>query len=621
MTWTTDCSEPSQAFRFRRVLTLFAWNVACLLLASSTAWGLEFREVRWGFNGGIKRHEFNLCTIELINPTAEAFQGPIELRPTQSIYTEVPLIEPDVFIGAGETRTIQFMPFIGSDNPDWEVRWGRGAKQRQELPRPSRELTKPVAVQFLTPQAVSSPIRGIEGFSEFDFPIGAPGTEVLGVVVLDHVPRWDELRRRAFRDWLGQGGELYLLNDRDGKRLDFPPPLEELNVAADRFQVGQGTVIRHAQIGDAAEIAALYAHLLVPPVSESDGSGNGNWNASYNDPKASGLSQLFQNLQAQVRPNHNWPLIFFLAVIYLLVLFPGIWLFSRKRGDFRVTYLAILGTVALFSFLYAEIGKRGYDESTSLQEMIIAEPLGNQRLLVRSYANLFVTEGGEYPISPRGEAAVVSLDTGGQDAARFSGSASILSRPQAGLIADIPPFSSCSFQTHSVLSMQSDYSLAIDQLSLEKGNLKVNARLGASFPADVKVYLVTDTNSVLELTRAGELWSGSGSPLPTSQFFPVTQQYGWSRAGQNEIDQNLLANLVQIATRNPIHQQMQYGYQPETTTSTETVSARGYLVAICDAPSEILMEQVGASGKAVFVSRAQLQQPPAAPPSAPINTP
>lgn len=618
MTWCTDCSEPSQAFRLRKVLTLCMWNVVGLLLASSTAWGLEFREVRWGFNGGIKRHEFNLCTIELINPTSEPFQGPIELRPIRSIYNEVPLIEPDLFIGAGEMRTIQFLPFISSDDPEWEVRWGPGPKQRQELPRPSRELAKPVAVQFLTPQAISSPIRGIEGFSEFDFPIGAPGTEVLGVVVLDHVPRWDELRRRAFRDWLGRGGELYLLNDRDGKRLDFPPPLEELNVAADRFQVGQGTVIRHAPIGDAFEIAALSAHLGAP-VADSDGNANGN--GYYNDPKASGISQLFQNLQAQVRPNHNWPLIFFLAVIYLLVLFPGIWIFSRKRGDFRVTYLAILGTVALFSFLYAEIGKRGYDESTGLQEMIIAEPLGNQRVLVRSYANLFVTEGGEYPISPRGEAAVVSLDTGGQEAARFSGSAAILSRPKAGLIADIPPFSSCSFQIHSVQSMQSDYSLSIDQLSFEKGNLKVNARLGAGFPADVKVYLVTDTNSVLELARQGELWSGSGSPMPTSQFFPVTQQYGWSRAGQSEIDQNLLANLVQIATRNPIQQQMQYGYQPDPAPAAATEPASGTLVAICNAPAEILMEQVGASGKAVFVSRARLQQTPASPPSAPINTP
>jgi hypothetical protein len=615
MTWCTDCREPSQAFRFRKVLTVCAWNAVCLLMASSTAWGLEFREVRWGFNGGIKRHEFNLCTIELINPTSEPFQGPIELRPTRSIYTEVPLVEPDVFIGAGETRAIQFLPFVGSDNPDWEVRWGNGPKQRQELPRPSRELAKPVAVQFLTPQSVSSPIRGIEGFSEFDFPIGAPGTEVLGVVVLDHVPRWDELRRRAFRDWIGQGGELYLLNDRDGKRLEFPAPLEELNVAADHFQVGQGSVIRHGLIGDAAEIPELYAHIATAPVTDSNGNGNGNWNVNYNDPRASGLSQLFQNMQAQVRPNHNWPLIFFLAVIYLLVLFPGIWIFSRKRGDFRVTYLAILGTVALFSFLYAEIGKRGYDESTGLQEMIIAEPLGNQRLLVRSYANLFVTEGGEYPIAPRGEVAVLTLDTGGHEAARFSGSASILSRPKAGLIADIPPFSSCSFQTHSVMTTESDYSLGVDQFTAEKGNLQVKARVGASFPAEVKVYMVTDTNSALQLTRDGDLWSGTGTPTPANLFFPATQHYGWSRETPDQITQNLLANLVQIATRNPIRQETQYGYQPETPTPATPNPTRGYLVAVCDAPSEFLTKEFGASGKAVFISRAEPQ------PATPTKTP
>lgn len=615
MTWCTDCSEPSQAFHFWKVVNQFFLRMICLLLLSCTAWAVEFREVRWGFNGAVKRHEFNLCSIELINPNPEPFQGQIELRPIRSIYTEVPLIEPDVYIGPGESRTIQFLPFISSDNPEWEVRWGSYPQERQELPRPTREVLLPVVVQFLNPQALSSPIKGIEAFLELDFPIGAPGAEVLGTVILDHVPRWDEVRRRAFRDWLGQGGELYLLNDRDGKHLEFPAPLEELNVTADRFAVGQGAVIRHALIQDAGEIPALVSRIAVP-TSDASAPNFGYTNNNFSDPRAGGLSQLFQNMQAKVRPNHNWPLIFFLAVIYLLVLFPGIWIFSRKRGDFRVTYAAILGTVTLFSFLYAEIGKRGYDESTGLQEMIIAEPLGNQRLLVRSYSNLFVTDGGEYPITPRGEGAVVSLDAGGQEAARFSGSASIFGRPKAGLVADIPPFSSCSYQTHSILPVQSDYSLVVDKFEFENGNLKVEGRIGSGIPADAKVYFVTDVNSAIEMTRQGNTCSTRGPANSAADVFPAVHQYGWTRPSSSEIELNLKASLVQIATRAQIHNQ--YGQFPangSVPTGTPTI---GYLIALAPAPAEILSGQHGANGTVLFLSRArQTQTPAAAPPTTP----
>ena len=607
MTWLTDCSEPSQTFRTGKAVVHCIRLVLGLLLICSTAWAVEFRDVRWGFNGTIKRHEFNLCTVELFNPDAVPFQGPVELRPSRSIYTEVPLIEPDVYIGPGETRTIQFLPFVGSDAPEWEVRWGAWAATRAELPRPVGDVASSAVVQFVSPQSISSPIQGLPTFPEQDFPNGGPGTEVLGTVVLDHVPRWDELRRQAFRDWLGQGGQLYLLSNLDGKHLEFPAPLEELNIAADRFQVGQGIVIRNPRVQNVAEIPVLVASL---PTVNSDPATDGNFNnsTSYDDSKASGLSQLFQNMQARVRPNHNWPLIFFLAVIYLLILFPGIWLFSRKRGDFRVTYAAILGTVALFSLFYAEIGKRGYDESTGLHQMIIAEPLGNQRLLLRSYSNLFVTEGGEYQLTPRGDTAVITLDAGGHDAARFSGTAAITGRPKVSLVADIPPFSSCSFQAHSVLATTADYSLVVDKFEFENGNLTIEARSGAGIPQEAQVYFVTDSKSVIKLAKQGDKWVATGTPPDLNSLFPVSNQYRWSRPSATEIDQNMLAAMVQISTHVQIVNQYNYGNSEGAKTPT-VAPQKGFLVALCPAPAEILSEQFAASGTVLFLSRAQAVPP------------
>ena len=101
-----------------------------VLLAILTGWSglasaVEVRDVRWGFNGAYKRHAYNLCTIELLNPSTEAFQGDVTLTKEGGVgSSDIPLIEPGFYIPAGETRTVQFFPYIASDKPDFRVSWG-----------------------------------------------------------------------------------------------------------------------------------------------------------------------------------------------------------------------------------------------------------------------------------------------------------------------------------------------------------------------------------------------------------------------------------------------------------------------------------------------------------------
>ncbi len=588
-----------------------------VFLAVLTAWSglasaLEFREVRWGFHGAVKRHAYNLCSIDLLNPSPEAFQGSIQLTKQGNVgSSDFPLVELDVYIGAGEMRTVQFLPYISSDKPDWEVSWGPGAADSFEFSYPKGEFTAPAAVQFFADRGVSSPLKGIAVFPEQDFPIGAAGTETLGSVVLDHVPRWDQVRSRAFRDWLGRGGRLYLINGRDGEPLSFPSPLEDLNLPADRFMVGQGVVLRHGIAQDAGEIPGLITEVAQASVDPDNLNGNQNYGT---DPASNAITQLFQTMRNMVRPDHNWPLIFILAMLYLLILFPGIWLVSRKRGDFRVTYAMILGTVLLFSWFYAEIGKRGYGESTGLREMMIAYPLGNQRVALQKHGSLFVTEGGEYVIRAHGEGAVFTLESG----ADFSGNATIINRPQAIVAADIPPFSACSYQQSSVLPTQGDYSITVKKLELNPGLDKIEVQLGPGIPVDAQVYLLPTTQggalSGYSLTKGENGWMNSSPAMPVNSLFPTEYNNNWNRVDSAQNQRNLIAYLVQIATSAPLAPQYQNQPVPSQPGSTPTIPFEGgHILVYCDAPAEFLPSDYTSSGKVLFVSKVDPSMATAAP--------
>ncbi|MFO1008300.1 MAG: hypothetical protein U0929_20235 [Planctomycetaceae bacterium] len=575
--------------------------VLCLLLGlAAPAFALEVREVRWGFNNAVKRDSFNLCSIDLINPSSEAFQGPIQLMPEGSLTRggDTPWVDRNFYIGPGETRTVQFVPFVAPYDDEWSVVWGGGQQERYTAPVVNRSVSRQVTVQFQAAQGISAPISGIEVFREEDFPIGASGIEVLGGVVLDHVPqRWDAVRTRAFRDWLGRGGRLYLIQGRDGKPLDFPASLSELNFPGDRFSVGQGVVTRHPIAKDAGEIPGLVNEVstsIVDPNSQNFG-----YDVA-NDPANEAAKQILETMRAMIRPNHDWALIFFLAIIYLLILFPGIWIFSRKRGDFRITYALILGTVVVFSWLYAEIGKRGYGESTGLREVMVAYPLGNQRLALQKYCSLFVTEGGQYPIQAEGEGAVQTLDEG------FSGRVGIglINRPQAGFTPDIPPYSSCSFRELTVLPTQGDYSMQVKTLEAGAELKKLEVVLGAGVPATAQVYFVSN-DEVYSLTHNGTHWQSSTQAMPISSMFNYERAYYWRQLTPQEFEKNLVSSLVQAVTRYSVIDSYDTtgGESPaDPAEDKPSTFEGGQLLVYCDAPAELLPSQYSPSGKVMFVS-------------------
>ncbi len=583
-----------------RSLNLLAVLVVFFGLGSPVV-ALEVRDVRWGLNNALKPSEFNLCSIDLINPTSEPFQSPITLKPSGSfVRGDVPpCTELNLYLGPGETRTVQFVPFVSQGSHEWVLSWGSSNTERFDILLPTRRVIGKVTVQFVASQGVSAPISGLERFQEDDFPIGASGLDALGSVVLDHVPqRWDAVRMRAFRDWLGQGGRLYLIQGRDGKPLDFPASLAELNFPGERFHVGQGTVTRHAVIKDVGEIPGLVTEVAK---SIDDPNNPEDDYASLNEHSNQAETQIFDTMRAMIRPNHNWGLIFLLAMIYLLILFPGIWLISRKRGDYRITYSLILGTVVVFSWFYSEIGKRGYGESTGLREVMLAYPLGNQRLALKKFCSLFVTQGGPYPIAAEGEGAVLALNEG------FSGrvDSGIINRPQAGFTPDIPPYSACSYQESTVLPTQGDYSIQVKTLEVGPDLKKIEVALGSAIPTSAQVYLVSE-NNVYTLTHNGNHWVNSSQPIPTPSEFLFEYGYQWNQLLPEQYDKNLVACLASIATQAPIvNSYNNYGYSPEPPDATAPgpkAFEAGHLLVHCDAPAELLPSQYFATGKVMFVS-------------------
>ena len=80
---------------------------------------------------------------------------------------------------------------------------------------------------------------------------------------------------------------------------------------------------------------------------------------------------IFRSLSALTKPKVCWGLLTLFVVAYLLAIGPGHFLL-RRRLDYRVSILAFLGCVAVFSVALGITGRRGYGESQAAQSLTTA---------------------------------------------------------------------------------------------------------------------------------------------------------------------------------------------------------------------------------------------------------
>ena len=489
--------------------------VCALLLSATSAGAIEIEEVQWGFDGKVIQNRFNLVSIAISNPTPNAFEGTLVLRRTfrGGERRGARLVE-NVYLGPYEPkRWVQFYPYILNDHEEWVLTWNRGRNRFKLVPQQQFSREGPARVMLVDSNSLVVRGGNLKQFDELLFPPMVTATDGLHSVVLDHVPRWQEPRRRAFLDWLNRGGRVHVLHDSEGDYPKFPAALSELNSPLEKNRVGAGIVYRHPR--SRREIDRKFRDTVIFG-KDADGeqqaaatAGNQSANKmpnmqNYSLDNWENDSAFFSNLKQFTRPDHNWILIHLMSWVYIGMIFAGALILGRRTGDYKVTYGAILGTIALFSMGFHFVGRRGYGEATAVNAVAITRPIADGQLDVMQWTNTFVTDGDFYLINHAGTGRLYSTC---QDLEAVNGS--IDNGAGAGFLVDIPPFSSRSFGHRSKLKTKPFRIRVKDWQAGERLDM-LTLSVGAAFPKSPKEMYVLYRDSLYRLGRKGDQLSVQG---------------------------------------------------------------------------------------------------------------
>ncbi|MBS0264860.1 MAG: hypothetical protein JSS02_23190 [Planctomycetes bacterium] len=466
------------------LLTVMSLAVTC---TPGTVGAVEIRQTVWGFDGQVVPQHFNIVSLLIDNPTSSAFDGEVRLMKFVGGKQVDTVLSERLYLSQYTSRWIQFYPYVNSDWETWQVSWGEGRSNRTEITTPRHGKRSAVLYDDADNLVPLGGITAIKRFPENLFPPFGTATDALSVAVLDHVPRWEAARQRAFLDWLKRGGRAYLLKTPDGKGFEFTGELEVLNGTADVQRVGSGEITRVArtrkqldepfvqkiQVDTVRNIPDDERLEYKKAQAEAAASSADPMNNAYMmqfghiswDPERT----LLKRMQDQSSPEHSWALIFLLGLIYLAAVFPGSYFVAYKfGGDFRITFGSLLGAIGLFSVIFLVVGRRGYNEVTVIHSVAIArqQPDGST-LDVTQWSNAFAVDGGDYTINHPGSGRIYSTC---QIDEKVNGE--IRNGADAHLIVDMPPFSSRPFAHRSILPGRpldvtvADFQTAADQSSV-----------------------------------------------------------------------------------------------------------------------------------------------------------
>jgi len=448
----------------------FSAVFAVAALSAVTARGVAVERWIWGFDGKAVKDRFTPLSVLVSNPSAEAFDGVIVLRkqgPMGAGNVGAPIYK-RVFLGPFSSKWIQFEPFVRGDDAKWRLRWGKRMKDSAVVPAPS--LGGAAAVRLMRGSAVfaRSKIQA-PPFQENLFPPSVAATSGLAAIALDHTPEFTPAQTTAFLDWLHAGGRLYILPDASGTPPTFSGELSVLNFPGRSMKIGAGMVEKRS-ISDkllaAKEIGAA------AKIEHDDNS------TIYID---NITDTFFHYVRKRVKTNHNWGLIFFISVVYMLMVTVVNFLAGRKaKSPFKPIAFFVI-TVAVFSFLLAWCGKRGQGEKSQINSLTIAREAAPGRFVVEQWLDVFATSGADYTIQDaNGEPSFFS-DCREEGALN----AEIVNGTGAFIRADIPMFSSVQFLRAGVASAPNAAVKSFKQ-AFDGANARfMILELDADFPAPI----------------------------------------------------------------------------------------------------------------------------------------
>ncbi len=539
------CADSLRFVSAARCLFLLA---LCLspVVDVSAAVGIDIAEYKWGFNGKVAPHRFNVLSVLVNNLSPQQFTGEIKLRKSLGgAGTVDATIVETVTLSPNSAKWVQFYPYITSDvgynaeaNEDWHLSYKGGA---YDLKAP--RIAKYQRVILDDPNAVSAKGGAIKfHLPDNLFPPFVTATDALQLVILDHVPRWEESRRQSFLDWLYLGGTVVILQDSSGKFPDFSGPLAVLKTPLDDQQFGSGKVLQiplnRAQFGE-EQLLQICAGLpknylpansnqtddILDRVDESLQNQTGQ-NFNYNEGNDPFRSNSFlSQLKEMTKPDHNWVLLHFMFWVYIALVFPGCYLLGKKWSDFRVVYAGLLGTVSLFSLLFSYVGQRGYGEATAVHTVAIAKPTSDGQMDVTSWSNIFVTNGADYEIRHN---AIGSLYSTCNDHEQVKGI--INNGNEAVFNVDIPPFSTRELASRTKIAFAGP-TLTVESLKSADGRLQeLQIDVKGLKPADVeKQYALIGTTFYMLNWRDGKLVLASevGNVVGMLRVQEKHNQYGY----------------------------------------------------------------------------------------------
>ena len=468
-----------------------------VVVAQSEDKMLNVVEEIWGFDGRVQPGQFNPVSILVDNRGEEAVDAVASLTETKGAFLESGgvYLQP-VYIAPGGRRWIQFYPYLPSYyQSDWKLKLGShtfpALKQARAVVDPTDKTAGqlPQAVIFDVPESLSRQPASIKHFPENIFPPYSTVTFGLHTAFMDHLPDWERPRQEAFMSWVKQGGQLHLLKNRRDEYPQFSGALAELSQPFDSFRVGRGTVTKHSiQRADLTEeiVRASVTSVdtgdeqaeLDAAIEQQQNTQQYNSDVTMAPDVTDG--DLFRNMRQITQPKHAWGLIFFLAIGYIGMIFPGCWIISqRKQVHYLVTYGAVAGLSIVFSLLFLFIGRRGYGESTTVHTLAIARMEDSTTANVFQWNALFATSGDTYRAIGNEQQTVFSTGDADQNV-----NAGMTSGNKGELSMRIPPFSTQTFLSRRRVTVP-DNEFQLQELDYERNRLtKLTIASGKEFQPD-----------------------------------------------------------------------------------------------------------------------------------------
>ncbi|MCA9039112.1 MAG: hypothetical protein KDA65_02060 [Planctomycetaceae bacterium] len=504
--------------------------VSAFLTHPDFAKAFDIEEVHWGFSGKIFPQEINPLFLRLRNNTGEAEEFTLNLKQrtygSRSVGATISVAEEGntIFLAPYTERWVTF--YLYASHSSSEVQLFKEDKRVGDpipMPNQSRSATEESIHRSRVLFTASDEFNlnrnsQLKRFPSEVFPPNLTGTDTLEVVFLDHVPRWQPEQRKTFLRWLNRGGILHLLQTRTGTYPTFDEELAVLNGPLDHQYIGGGLVIRHPfsqhnldkkMLEDIVKQEFDFFQTGATPVNQE--------NYGYHYYGDSLEHYLFPTLKEYVNPNHNWPVMYLISFLYLLLIFPGAWLVMKKWSDFRITYGSLLLGMLLFALIFNVVGARGYGESTQINSIALAQVLPDDELDVMQYSNAFVTSGGFFELQHQGSGLIYST---GSDSEEVLGKIQL--GTQAEFSVDIPPFSSRPF-IHRTLINKKAPTVELTTFDPEKGLSSLELNID-SLDAGSQLWAI-HKDRISPISLQGSSWSTKRSGQPLSEFLQSDEYF------------------------------------------------------------------------------------------------